>query len=58
MESPATVIIWHLLSSAQARYIDLGAGFYATRIDPDRRRRNHVRQLEAIGYKVLLERAA
>ncbi len=55
------VIIWHLMSDPQARYNALGADFYATRIDPDRRRRNHVRQLEALGYKVILvilERAA
>jgi transposase len=41
------VIIWHLLSDPESRYTDLGAGFYASRIDPDRRRRTHVRQLEA-----------
>ena len=41
-----------------ARYTDLGLDFCATRIDPDRRRRNHVRQLEALGYIVFLERAA
>jgi transposase len=52
------VIIWHLLSDPEARYTDLGSGFYASRTDPDRRRRNHVRQLEALGYKVHLERAA
>jgi transposase len=52
------VIIWHLLSDPEARYTDLGAGFYAARIDPERRRRNHVRQLEALGYTVILERAA
>jgi len=52
------VITWHLLSDPNARYTDLGAGFYATRIDPERRRRNHVRQLEALGYTVILERAA
>jgi transposase len=52
------VIIWHLLSDPQARYTDLGAGFYASRTDPGRRRRNHVRQLEALGYTVILERAA
>jgi len=52
------VIIWHLLSDPQARYTDLGADFYASHTDPDRRRRNHVRQLEALGYKVILERAA
>jgi transposase len=52
------VIIWHLLSDPESRYTDLGAGFYATRIDPERRRRNHVRQLEALGYTVILERTA
>jgi transposase len=52
------VIIWHLLSDPQARYADLGAGYYASRIDPERRRRNHIRQLEALGYKVILERVA
>jgi len=52
------VIIWHLLSDPDARFHDLGSGFYANRIDPDRRRRNHVRQLEALGYTVTLERAA
>ena len=52
------VIIWHLLSDPDARYPDLGADFYATRIDPERRKRNHVRQLEALGYNVILEPAA
>jgi transposase len=52
------VIIWHLLSDPDARFHDLGSGFYASRIDPERRRRNHVRQLEALGYTVTLERAA
>ena len=52
------VIIWHLLSDPEARYTDLGAGFYATRIDPERRRRNHIRQLQALGYTVILERTA
>jgi len=52
------VTIWHLLSDPDARYIDLGSGFHATRIDPERRRRNHVHQLEALGYNVILERTA
>jgi transposase len=52
------VIIWHLLSDPQARYTDLGAGSYDQRINPERRRRNHVHQLEALGYKVTLEPAA
>jgi transposase len=52
------VIIWHLLSDPDARFYDLGPDFYATRIDPDRRKHNHIRQLEALGYKVTLEPAA
>jgi len=52
------VIIWHLLADPDARYTDLGSDFYDTRINPERRRRNHIRQLEALGYKVILERAA
>jgi transposase len=52
------VIIWHLLADPQTRYADLGAGFYDTRINPERRKRAHVHQLEALGYKVTLEPAA
>jgi hypothetical protein len=52
------VIVWHLLSDPTVRFHDLGAGFYDTRVGPERARRNHVRQLEALGYKVTLEPAA
>jgi len=52
------VIIWHLLSDPDARYADLGPDYHTRRADPDRRRRDHVRQLEALGYTVILERAA
>jgi transposase len=52
------VIIWHLLSDPETQFHDLGSGFYATRIDPDRRKRNHIRQLEALGYTVTLQPAA
>ncbi|HEX6519855.1 MAG TPA: IS110 family transposase [Streptosporangiaceae bacterium] len=52
------VIVWHLLSDPDARFHDLGADFYTTRIDPERRKRNHIRQLQALGYKVALEPAA
>ena len=34
------------------------SSFYDTRINPERRRRNHIRQPEALGYKVILEPAA
>ena len=37
---------------------DLGPGFYDTRINAERSKRNHIRQLEALGYKVTLQPAA
>jgi transposase len=52
------VIIWHLLSDPQARFVDLGPDFYDNRISPERKKRNHIRQLEALGYKVTLQPAA
>lgn len=52
------IIVWHVLSGPDVRYADLGAGFYGQRIDPERRKRAHIHQLEALGYKVTLEPAA
>jgi transposase len=52
------VIAWHLLSDPQARYHDLGSDFFSQKINPERRKRAHVHQLEALGYKVTLEPAA
>jgi transposase len=52
------VIVWHLLSDPAARFDELGAGYYASRIDTGRKTRNHVRQLEALGYTVTLSQAA
>jgi transposase len=52
------VIIWHLLSDPEARFTDLGPGFYDSRISSSRKMRNHVSQLEALGYKVTLQPAA
>jgi transposase len=52
------VIVWHLLSDPEVRYRDLGPDFYDTRTGPDRKKRNHIRQLEALGFKVTLEPAA
>jgi transposase len=52
------VIIWHLLSDPQARYHDLGSDFHDKRINPERKKRTHVHQLEALGYKVTLEPVA
>jgi transposase len=52
------VIVWHLLSDPETRFHDLGPDFYDNRIGPEHKKRNHIRQLEALGYKVTLEPAA
>lgn len=52
------VIIWHLLADPQAHYSDLGADHYARTVNTDTKKRNHIRQLEALGYRVTLEPAA
>ena len=48
------VIIWNLLSHPGLSYHDLGVDYHTNRIDTARRTRNHVRQLEALGYTVTL----
>jgi transposase len=52
------VIVWHLLSDPEARFTDLGPGFYDSRVSNSRKMRSHISQLEALGYKVTLEPAA
>ena len=37
---------------------DLGAGYYASRISTDRKLKNHIRQIEALGFTVSLTKAA
>jgi transposase len=49
-------IVWHLLSDPNARYQDLGPGYYESRIDKQRRQRDLIRQLEHLtGKKVNLQ---
>lgn len=52
------VIVWHLLADPNTHYHDLGPDFYDTRLSDNRKKRNHIRQLEALGYRVTLEPAA
>jgi transposase len=52
------VIVWHLLADPDATYHDLGADYYTSRIDRQRKIRNHIRQLEALGLQVTLTPAA
>ncbi|MFI7700589.1 IS110 family transposase [Nonomuraea sp. NPDC049480] len=51
-------IVWHLLSTPDAHFVDLGSDFYDKRISTERRKRKHIRELEALGYRVSLEPAA
>ncbi len=52
------VIVWNLLADPGSRYHDLGADHYVSRIDTQRRVRNHLSQLAALGYRVTVEPAA
>ena len=52
------MIVWALLADDDAHFIDLGADHYDTRTSPQRRVRNHVRELQALGYTVTLNPAA
>ena len=51
------VIVWHLLGDDNAHFRDLGSDYYDSRINPERKKRNHIRELPALGYKVTLEPA-
>ena len=52
------VIVWHLLSDEQAVFTDLGADHFTRHVNSETKKRNHIRQLEALGYNVTLNPAA
>ena len=52
------VIVWHLISDPTTRFIDLGPDHYLHRVDTGRKIRNHIRQLNALGYDVTIQPAA
>jgi transposase len=52
------VVVWNLLADPTARFHDLGSDYHLRRVDIDRRLRNHLAQLAALGYRVTLEPAA
>jgi transposase len=58
IERSILVVIWHLLSDPNARFIDLGSDFYDRHVNQDRRTRDLVRQLIALGHQVSLSPAA
>ena len=52
------IIVWHLLNDPDARYINLGSDYYTSRLDPQRKTRDLVRQLQTLGHTVTLAPAA
>jgi hypothetical protein len=52
------VITWQQLADTNTRFEDLGADHYTCFVNPDTKKRNYIRQLEALGYTVTLTPAA
>jgi len=48
------VIVWHLMTNPHARYRDLGPDWHTRALDPARRTRDLIRQLNALGHDVTL----
>jgi transposase len=46
------VVVWHLLSDPTARFHDLGPDYYLSRVNKEMKVRNHIRQIEALGFTV------
>ena len=51
------MIVWVLLNDEEQRFVDLGPGYYESHTNRNRSTRNHVRELQAMGYNVILEPA-
>ena len=58
IERSILVAVWHLLADPNARFVDLGSDFYERRVNKQRRTRDLVRQLIALGHQVTLTPAA
>jgi transposase len=52
------VIVWQLVSDPTARSHDLGPDYHTSRVVTDRRIRNHIAHLTAMGFHVTVEPAA
>jgi transposase len=51
-------IVWVLIADPDARYTDLGPDWHARHVNEARKTRQHVRELEHLGYSVTLTKAA
>jgi Transposase IS116/IS110/IS902 family len=47
-------IVWQLLSDPTARFHDLGPDYHTSRVVTERKIRNHIAQLTAMGFRVTL----
>jgi len=52
------VIVWQLLSDPTARFHDLGRDYHTSRVATERKVRNHIAQLTAMGFHVTVQPAA
>jgi len=52
------VIVWQLVSDPTARFHDLGPDYHTNRVATERKVRNHIAQLTAMGFHVTLQPAA
>ena len=52
------VIVWHLLADENTHFTELGADHVTKHTNPEAKKHNHIRQLEALGYTVTLTPAA
>jgi transposase len=52
------VIAWHLIGDPDASYQELGADWHRRHLDPARKTRDLVRQLQALGHQVALSPAS
>ncbi|KOV53610.1 transposase [Streptomyces sp. AS58] len=51
------VITWHLINDPDASYQELGSDWHRRHLDPARKTRDLVRQLQSLGHQVTLESA-
>jgi transposase len=51
-------IVWQLLSDPTARFHDLGPDYHTSRVANERKVRNHIAQLTAMGFHVTVQPAA
>lgn len=52
------VIIWHLIADPDTSYAVFGSDRFARNVNTETKKRKHIRELQALGYRVKVESAA